>query len=139
MSSEDSLVLMRPQSLEMGSYGEESEASRICLHSTHLVAIDNTDAGEWEHHTGLKQQGADSIAYCALCSRMQHGTNGSLSSLRLPSSHMDELPTVTAKVVIGNLFQSKLPHWIEATHVNSLTVLEITVLKIKMLAQLSSL
>ena len=137
MSSEDSLVLMRPQSLETGSYGEVSGESGIRLHPTHLVAIDNTGAGECEHHTGLKQQGADSTAYCAL--EMQHGTNASLSSLRLPSSHMDELPTATAKVVIGNLFQSKLPHWIEATHVNSHTVLEITVLKIKMLAQLSSL
>lgn len=125
MSSEDSLVLMRRQSLEMGSYGEVSEASEIHLHSIHLVANDNIGAGDWEHHTGLKQQGADSTAYCAL--EMQHGTNGSLSSLRFPSSHMYELPTATTKIVIGNLFQPKLSHWIEATHVNSLTVLEIIV------------
>lgn len=85
MSSEDSLVLMRPQSLEMGSYGEESEASRIRLHSTHLVAIDNTDAGEWEHHTGLKQQGADSIAYCALeCNMGQMGV-----------PHLSDFPVAT--------------------------------------------
>lgn len=40
---------------------------------------------------------------------------------------MHELPTATTKVSIGNLFQSKLPHWIEATQINCHTVLEITV------------
>lgn len=48
-------MLMRLQSLEMGNYGEVSEASRLCLSSIHLVAIDNPDAGEWEHHLGFKQ------------------------------------------------------------------------------------
>lgn len=83
----------------MGSYGEVSEASGICLHSIRLVQ------GNGSITRGVKQQEADSIAYCAL--EMQHGINGSLSSLRPLSSHRYELPTATAKVAIGNLFQSK--------------------------------
>lgn len=62
MSSEDSLVLMRWESQEMGSDGEVSEASGIRLPSICSVAIDNTGAGEWEYHMGLKQQGAVSLA-----------------------------------------------------------------------------
>lgn len=58
-------MLMRLQSMKMGNYGEVSEARRICLHFIHLVAIDNIGVGEWEYH-GFKQQGTNSIAYCAL-------------------------------------------------------------------------
>lgn len=109
----------------MGRYGVISEANGICLHSIHLVAIDNTGAGEWEHHMGFKQQGEDSTSYCAL--EMQHGVTESLSSLTFPSSHVPELPAATTQVAIGHVRQSKLPPWIGATQMNSLTVLEITV------------
>ena len=95
-------MLMRLQSLGMGNYGEVSEASWICLPSIHLVAIDNTGAGEWEHHLGFKHQGADSPA-CALLSKYNTGQMGATPHSDFPVVTPMSGWATTAKVAIRQL------------------------------------